>query len=29
VRFDNRQVLQETDAVPAVLDEIARERLGT
>jgi very-short-patch-repair endonuclease len=27
LRFDNRQVLLETDAVLAVLDEIVRERL--
>ncbi len=29
VRFDNRQVLLETDAVLAVLDEIVRERRET
>jgi very-short-patch-repair endonuclease len=29
VRFDNRQVLLETDAVLAVLNEIVRARLGT
>lgn len=29
VRFDNRQVLLETDAVLTVLDEIVRERLET
>jgi len=28
LRFDNRQVLLETDAVLAVIDEVVRERVG-